>query len=108
MEREAKELEMADEDDLPPNPLLDDVNMDASLMSVFADAVKAKVLSFFERHDVAIPFNPDPDFRLEDGKRWWEVGTNDHPDTTSCWWTASVLPYHPGLEWARTCLPLTA
>ncbi len=76
MEQEEKEAagdSMDDDDELPPNPLLEDVDLDESLMSILGRAIMDKLSGALARHEIMIPFNEDPDFRMEDGKRWWEV-----------------------------------
>jgi hypothetical protein len=49
------------------------VDLDESVFSIMGRAIKAKVSALFAVQGTAIPFLPDPDGRLEDGKRWWEV-----------------------------------
>ena len=49
------------------------VDIDASMLSIIGKAIMAKVSALCASEGSAIPYMPDPEGRLEDGKRWWEV-----------------------------------
>jgi hypothetical protein len=50
------------------------VNMEQSILSVFGNAVAAKLTEVFVPDPLAdIPFDDDEEARMPDGKRWWEV-----------------------------------
>ncbi len=53
---------------------LEEVDLDESMLSILGKALVAKLQATFTSEAVAIPFDPDPETRLDDGKRWWEVG----------------------------------
>ena len=48
-------------------------DLDASLLSLARAAVGAWLSRMIKPHVLKIPYNQDPDFRLEDGRRWWDV-----------------------------------
>ncbi len=50
-----------------------EADMNTSFLTLFARDIKNKIIAWMNGPVLVIPFNEDLDFRLADGKRWWDV-----------------------------------
>ena len=82
LEQEAheRELAMLEDDDMAraANDALQDAEtvLDKSLLTLVCESLSASLKRTFRMHQLMIPYYEDPEFRLSDGQRWWDVSSS--------------------------------